>query len=698
MHEDVGSTMTKGERVVVFVLLGAMAASIFLVPALRPDASPAVQAILLSSMLLMSLAALLLEHFLSKPSDVIAASVSILLLLIPSRELLRAWGFWYWIAVGLAGAVLSAALLALVLVTDRRSENSLQNRIARLLKEFAVGLGSGKKQYFMLFLFTALFFLDPVSPGFLAVMIYAAFVLAVEPQTMTFRIHRGQKPRREEIGEILSVRGRNTFLVRLHDRNRRPPIRSSDLLEFSYGMDEPPRIRTGVILERYYLDQAQWITVLCLDAPEADVQAEPAGRRTDAVYRRDGDAVARMLETLVGVVIDDSNISAIRFLHAGRAEVEEGSLVEVRPKGRRVLYQVVNAKVDLEALESRNQADLVVGEAVQLGVWVPDGRRFERFGWVPEAYTPIHTCTDVESPPLAPSEMVLGQIPGSNHRVVLNKTDAVSHHTAILGVTGAGKSVFARHLVYELLDDPDLRVIVVDFTREWTEKLPAENMRRVIAEEEEDELFKAVNRLAKEKAEFKNNRDTAVIAEAVETLKNGFEGAITDLIQGDQQLGVFELPDVSNVEGVLEYTQTFFWSLFNMAKRGELENRRICIVLEEAHTVIPEWNFIGLADKSSQALVNNLSQIALQGRKYQIGFIVIAQRTANVSKTVLTQCNTVIAFQCFDDTSLKFLGNYLPKQVTAAIPGLKFRNAIAVGKAISGSVPLMFEVPVFEDA
>ena len=45
-----------------------------------------------------------------------------------------------------------------------------------------------------------------------------------------------------------------------------------------------------------------------------------------------------------------------------------------------------------------------------------------------------------------------------------------------------------------------------------------------------------------------------------------------------------------------------------------------------------------------------MGQIALQGRKYGIGMLVIAQRTANVSKTILTQCNTVICFQAFDET------------------------------------------------
>ena len=66
---------------------------------------------------------------------------------------------------------------------------------------------------------------------------------------------------------------------------------------------------------------------------------------------------------------------------------------------------------------------------------------------------------------------------------------------------------------------------------------------------------------------------------------------------------------------------------------------------------------MGLSDYHSQAVVGKISQIALQGRKYNVGLMVIAQRTATVSKTVLTQCNSVISFSIYDQTGLDFLAN-----------------------------------------
>ena len=68
-----------------------------------------------------------------------------------------------------------------------------------------------------------------------------------------------------------------------------------------------------------------------------------------------------------------------------------------------------------------------------------------------------------------------------------------------------------------------------------------------------------------------------------------------------------------------------------------------------------------------------------------------------VSKTILTQCNTIVAFQQFDKTSSDFLLNYMGAEMVASLPALRFRQAIAVGKAFRSGVPLIFEVPEIEE-
>ena len=111
------------------------------------------------------------------------------------------------------------------------------------------------------------------------------------------------------------------------------------------------------------------------------------------------------------------------------------------------------------------------------------------------------------------------------------------------------------------------------------------------------------------------------------------------------------------------------------------------------HTVIPEISTMGTSENASKATVNSIAQIALQGRKYEIGFIVIAQRTANVSKTVLTQCNSIVTFQELDKTTSDFLSNYMGRDYVDILPTLKPRMAIAMGKAFRSTAPMLFEVP-----
>ena len=684
------------QRFALFLIVGTLVGVLFILPSTNPRInSEEVSAILVSAMLLVSFSALLLEHFFTRPMDVIAAAVSILLLLIPSRALLTPWGVWYWVFGAYELIMVSLATLALLLLTDRQASSSKRNRISAFLKELTTRVASGRVQYFLLTLFTVIFFVEPRTTAWVAFLLYGIVIMLLQPQTLVLRFSRISLNEDPEVGRILSVQGNNTFLVRLYPGDKRPPLRLGDLLEFSYGMDEPRRIRRAIVLERFFLDQAQWIRALCHE--EIDVQSRGLAHfgehQTDIVYKRADRHVQEFVGALVGIVQDGTDIGTLRFLQAGGIPAQEGDLVQVTLPEGPVLYQVVNAHVDTESLESRNETDFVVGEAVQLGLWSQARNSFERFGWVPPARTPVMQA-NVTSPPVPTDEEIdLGKIPGTDFPVLLSKREAISHHTAVLGVTGVGKSVFARNLIKEFAKDDTLRVIVVDFTREWKDRLHEVGVTTIIGERESAPLRKAIDRIESETSKFKNQWNNELIQDNKKVLFEGFRDSLSRFLQGSTRIGIFELPDLSNTEGVLEYTQWFFKTLFYIARESNSFGKKVCVVLEEAHTVIPEWNFIGLSDKSSQTLVNNISQIALQGRKYGIGFIVIAQRTATVSKTILTQCNTIIAFQCFDGTSIDFLSHYLPKSVAEALPNLRSRRAVAVGKAIRGAVPLMFDVP-----
>ena len=72
--------------------------------------------------------------------------------------------------------------------------------------------------------------------------------------------------------------------------------------------------------------------------------------------------------------------------------------------------------------------------------------------------------------------------------------------------------------------------------------------------------------------------------------------------------------------------------------------------------------------------------------------MIISQRTANVTKTILNQCNTIVALQSFDQTGLDFLSNYMGSNYANVIGTLPSQHAVLVGKASSSTRPILFTI------
>jgi len=652
-----------------------------------------VSTIIISSLIMISFVALFLEHFFTTPTDVLASTVAIILLLAPLRKQLSQMGLWYGLFLGYCALLFLTALGALLLADQSKSACSRQNRVAGHLKNLSVRFGAGRVLFFLLFIISMLAYVDTRSRAFLILFFYSVVIVLVDPKRFILTFLKSRKSG-ADVGEIFGVQSKSTFLAKLG--KSRVPVRRFDVVEFVYSVDGGNRVRRGFVFDNYLLNEQQWIKVLACQQIEHFLRDIPAAESHEAniVYKLRTDRRPEFLSRFVGIVVDSTTIYKLRFEYADRVPLTEGSLLEIVAGGVNVLYQVVQGITETEQLESKNETGYIVGEAIQLGMWNAERRRFEKYGWVPNINTPVFLASDIEAPSLKEDEMSLGTIPNTRYPVVMNTSDAVSHHLGILGVTGSGKSVFARNLIREIIQR-GFKVVCVDFTGEYRKKLAdVKHVDSIISTEIQGKLFKAIDRLEQESAKFQNQQNGDVIRDQQQTLEKDFSEAITDFLDSqDRTLSLFELPDVANTTGILEYTKWFFRMLFQIAKKEGDSGKKVCIVLEEAHTVIPEWNFIGVAEKQAQSLVNNIGQIALQGRKYNVGFVVIAQRTANVSKTVLTQCNSIVAFQQFDKTSSDFLSNYMGQEMVAALPSLKFRQAVAVGKAFATGIPIIFEVP-----
>ena len=208
-----------------------------------------------------------------------------------------------------------------------------------------------------------------------------------------------------------------------------------------------------------------------------------------------------------------------------------------------------------------------------------------------------------------------------------------------------------------------------------------------------DKLFEA------ETGQYGAGIEKKALKELADQLRKDITGSITTFLTSTDQnmrVALITLEEISNTKATLQVTEYYLTCLLEYAKNNPAICPHTLIVVEEAHTVMPEPNTMGLGDYDSRGLVGKIAQIALQGRKYRVGLLVIAQRTATVSKSVLTQCNTIISFTCFDDTSLNFLNNVYGSTHVSLIPNLPPLHAVIFGKGLRSQRPLIVEIPYDE--
>lgn len=599
---------------------------------------------------------LFIEPYYTSPKNVITNAIPLLLVFLSIKSSFENVFPW-WLAITVLLVLLMSSIVAVALEDKNKSPDHKKNKIAEWLKNFVVLFGQGKVLYSAVFLYFLFTYYSTQNSYTLILLVIWFFILAIDPKKIKSTFTTNNKELDDNaLGEIFGVQSRKIFLVKLFED--RKGINKFDIIKFRYSMqDSTDFLMSGIVFDTYLLNQEKWAKVLQL----GKIVRDSSGSERNIVYKASDkeeiSALEKELNTnnFVGIVIEGSNIGKIKFEYSKKKDdLQEGDLVELKTNDKRLFYQVINGVTEKESLEHRNETGFIKGEAIQLGEWKNDDLSFQKYGWVPSINTPIFKAdtSDIEVKSFEYPEYKLGIIPNTTLPSVINLDHAVSHHMALLGVTGSGKSFLAREIIKELTKDT--KIICVDFTGEWKREL------------EKISLFVTVL-----------NKDN------IETFLNG-----TD------KIGIVELPTMSNTVEVISATEKLFEAIFNFAKKkyDEQTPTKISLVLEEAHTIVPEISFLGVNNFDSKAIVNKMGQIALQGRKYGIGLLVIAQRTANVSKTVLTQCNTVICFQAFDETSFNFLGNYVGKDLVLTLPNLKQYNAIVTGKAVKSNVPMIIDL------
>jgi len=647
-----------------------------------------------SGFLLLILLSLIDQPHFTKDSNVfvnsVTAGISLLLVQIESRN----WIFNLFLGITLYLALCSYALMWI------RSKSILnESRFIQFISKINREIGKPQTLFSAFFLWGAISKFGINSGGFNALLLYWVVFMILNFPSMAAIID-GLFERKDNlnydnaIGRIFGVQSKNTFLVTLFPE-RKEMIKIFDFVEFIYSVEDKRTVQKGLVLDIYLLNEQQWIKVLTANEITNIFCSKNSydNHLDDIVYKIKDVPDTKYINTFIGIITENSTIGKINFIYNSQNSIKEGYLLEVKIGIHAVFYQVIEGITKIEQLENKNETGLIVGEAIQLGTWNHQKVKFEPFGWVPEINSPVYIASSVDNIEAEIGELKIGVIPDTNFPVIINKNLALTHHTAVIGVTGTGKSVFSRNLIREYLREKNVKVICIDFTGEYKEKFADLSTTDIIDSATEVEIYKKLSEVesiltapyGKENIETKTKRQEI----STKMLKK-----LSAFLKDDKSnISIIDLPDVMNTTEIFDYVRLFIKSIFWLAKKEKSYGNKICLVLEEAHTVIPEWNFAGVSEKSAQPLLNSIAQIALQGRKYDVGLLVIAQRSANVSKTILTQCNTVISFQQFDKTSSDFLANYFGDGIAKILPSLKFRQAIVAGKALKSIVPMIFEVP-----
>ncbi|MBD9544774.1 ATP-binding protein [Ensifer sp. ENS04] len=122
--------------------------------------------------------------------------------------------------------------------------------------------------------------------------------------------------------------------------------------------------------------------------------------------------------------------------------------------------------------------------------------------------------------------------------------------------------------------------------------------------------------------------------------------------------------------------------IFNIAQWSAPEARHpVALFCDEAHLYIPERANRDSADDIS---VGIFERIAKEGRKYGVGLVVISQRPAEVNRTVLSQCNNVIAMRLTNGDDQAVIKRLLPDSLGGfgdLLPVLDIGEALVVGDA-----------------
>ncbi len=676
-----------------FFLVVALLLSNYLTGSFLPT-DPKQSLIFQGSLLLIVLGSAVLEHKFTKPADSAVNAFMGIVTLIP---VYRATPSLIWWCVFTYCAGVFALAVTCVAVSSGPHISDRQQAVARFTYRPAVILGSARILYSILFLFGLFSFYELRSTGAVVLLLFWGLFVVVWPlgipEVLSGLTRSVAEPK--PIGRLLRTDAPNIVRVSLEP--------SADWSRSRGKVYQQADGKQALVIPLFCQtqDEALLATGLCVDLGADRIKGLSSGQLYDVEGRfplsdseisekLSGDRASR----LVGFVVEDSSIGAIRFETLDSETCQEGMVVWCRIGEDKVFYQITNGVTREETLQT-DKHGFQIAIAAQLGRLGKE-KGFSKYEWLPAMNTPVFATSEEFGGDIEigkEGDFHYGLVPRTGIKVVGPLMDFIDFHTAILGVTGSGKTELAFDIIRKATES-DIKVVCIDLTSQYAGRLAdLKPVNLSISAKTSAELEQKL--MDVETGQYGAGAEKKALKTFSDKLREDVRKSVRDFLtdKTDQtRVGLIQLEEISNTQATLYITELFMTCLLHFAKENK-DCPRVLIVVEEAHTVMPEPSTMGLGDFSSRGLVAKIAQIALQGRKYGVGLLVIAQRTATVSKSVLTQCDTVISFTCFDDTSLGFLKNIFGEAHTELIPNLPPLSAVIFGKGVRSEGPIIVRIP-----
>ncbi len=656
----------------------------------RPEESAVFQ----GGLLLVVLGSAILEHKFTRPADsAVNALAGIITLVTVYRSAPR---LGWWLVTSYCVVVFFMASTCIVVSTGP-DLTGWRKRVAAATYQPAVLLGRARLLQSVVFLFAVFSFYGSRSRETAWLVVFWGLFVALWPLRVPQFLSRRRAPK-----ETLEALGRVTL-------SEWPNLVRVALRPGAGWTEETPRLYQDgdghqhflVPLYRQVRDQQAIGTGLIAKRPGESIPGLIGGSvyaLTDA-DRPDRETIAEALggtpgSQLLGFVIENSNIGEIRFETWREELCREGLLVSCRVSGQTVYYQVMEGVTREESLES-DRLGSQYAIAAQLGV-LTRHRGFVKAAWLPTMNSAVFAASpDLgEGNEIPEGDFVFGIVPGSGVPISGPFVKTLDFHTAILGVTGSGKTELAFELIRHCVHQ-GIKVLCIDLTAKYPARLQDVTPRDLTIS---DDLARRLGErlFDVETGQYGAGTEKRALeefrGELTKDVEQMIEGFLTSTEGGDR-VGTISLNEISNTKATLHITELYLSCLLRYAKQHPDDCPRVLLVVEEAHTVMPEASTMGLGDYDSRGVVGKISQIALQGRKYGVGLLVVAQRTATVTKNVLTQCNTILALSSFDETSVSFLASVYGRAHAELLRDLPQLNAVVFGKAIRSERPVIVEIP-----